>query len=68
MNVTWNPNAATEDPDHWQHVLGANYAGFDCKHCGRSRVLRYEEVNRLICEKCGWDQDTGDYAIDYTIR
>ncbi|WP_374553185.1 hypothetical protein [Sphingobium yanoikuyae] len=53
-----------DDPDHWSRQ-GADYDGTDCKNCGRCRVLHYEEVNRRICEKCNWDQDSGDYAHDH---
>lgn len=65
VEVTWNPDARSDEPDHWSYVLGADYAGVDCKNCSRSRVLHYEEVNRFICEKCNWDQDAGDYAFDH---
>jgi ribosomal protein L37AE/L43A len=61
----WNPDARPDDPDHWSHVLGADYTGEDCANCGRSRVLRYEEVDRFICEKCNWDQKAGQYAEDH---
>lgn len=56
--------ATVDDPEHWSHQ-GADYAGVDCKNCGRSRVLNYAEAKRLICEKCNWDQDTNDYAVDH---
>lgn len=65
--ISWNPEAHPEDPDHWSHVLGANYTGDDCKNCGRQRVLHYVEVNRLICEKCNWDQAASDYAHDHRL-
>jgi ribosomal protein L37AE/L43A len=64
-DAAWNPAASPDEPDHWSRVLGADYAGTDCKNCNRSRVLHYEEVNRFICEKCNWDQVAGDYAVDH---
>lgn len=64
-SLTWNPTARSDDPDHWSHVLGADYSGSPCENCGRDRVLHYAEVNRLICEKCNWDQAAKDYASDH---
>lgn len=54
----------TDDPNHWSRQ-GANYNGDDCANCGRQRVLLYEPVARRICEKCNWDQDANDYAVDH---
>ena len=40
------------------------YSGENCKNCGRNRVEMYSS-GKLICEKCGYDQDTEDYDYDY---
>lgn len=53
-----------EDPEHWSHVLGADYDGTSCRNCGRERVLSYTN-GRRICEKCNWDQAAQDYAYDH---
>lgn len=52
-----------DDPEHWSHVLYCEYDG-DCLNCGRERVLKYTN-GRRICEKCNWDQDSNDYAMDH---
>lgn len=51
------------DNDDWA-ARGADYDGTACSHCSRQRVLRYDN-GRRICEKCNWDQASGDYASDH---
>jgi ribosomal protein L37AE/L43A len=61
--MTQTPDLNTSDPEHWSHK-GSNYDGTDCENCKRERVLIYEN-GRRICEKCNWDQDSGDYAVHH---
>ena len=39
------------------------YVHKDCVNCGRHRVLNYESGIK-VCEKCGTDQNTGEYVED----
>ena len=42
-----------------------SHDGTDCSHCGRERVMvcnAPDGTTRRVCEKCGWDQSTNDYA------
>ncbi len=50
-----------ESERFWNRVgkcLG--YIGKGCTQCGRARVEKYEN-GELICEKCGWNETTGQY-------
>lgn len=52
------------DRENWWEGPG-NYTGASCKHCGRERVCNVEApdgTDRAVCEKCGWDQVSDDYA------
>jgi uncharacterized OB-fold protein len=42
------------------------YISEECKSCGRVRVELWENGDK-ICEKCGWNQDTEEYELDYDI-
>lgn len=37
-----------------------NYAGENCKNCGRNRVMNCAN-GKHVCEKCGWDADANQY-------
>lgn len=39
------------------------YNGTCCKNCDRARVMRCYN-GKLVCEKCGWDQEANTYT-DY---
>ncbi len=39
-----------------------HYAGFPCPNCNRSRMVRREN-GKMICEKCQWDSDRGEYDL-----
>lgn len=50
-----------ESERFWDRVgkcLG--YTDKGCTQCGRVRVEKYEN-GELICEKCGWNETTGQY-------
>lgn len=54
---------AAQDPDYHWWVYG-NYNGASCLNCGRERVMVCEDLQgreRIICEKCDWDQQANDY-------
>lgn len=40
------------------------YTGEDCPNCGRLRVERWTNGNR-ICEKCNWNLDKKKYEKSY---
>lgn len=40
--------------------MGA-YTGDSCRECGRERVLRPCADGQRRCDKCGWNQDAGDF-------
>jgi hypothetical protein len=43
------------------------YDGTSCANCGRERVMICDApdgTERRVCEKCRWDQQSGDYALD----
>jgi ribosomal protein L37AE/L43A len=54
-----------EHDDWWEW---GEYDGTECAHCGRQRVVKStapDGSDRKTCEKCGWDQELGDYAVMY---
>lgn len=53
-----------EHPAHWSQAY-AEYDGTACSNCKRYRVLHYPAVGRRVCEKCNWDNSTGDWAYDH---
>lgn len=38
-----------------------DYNGTCCSNCDRARVMKCDN-GKLVCEKCGWDQDTNTYT------
>jgi len=42
--------------------LASCYCGYECKNCGRWRVMQCEN-GKEICEKCSWDQNAGCYDM-----